>query len=117
MGGGGEGVKDTEGEGKWKTQKIIDNGGVGFSLDVILAMEPKFGSVSDQGWNINMSQSFHTAQASGHPNNNNNNNNNENKTKIMNGYKGVLKQIRFFTKDTTKCVIQKWKFIVCVRYI
>ena len=32
---------------------------------------------------------------------------NDNETKGMNGYKGVLKVIRFFTKDNTKSVIQK----------
>ena len=32
----------------------------------------------------------------------------------MNGYKVVLKAIRFFTKENTKSVIQKLKFITCV---
>ena len=43
--------KDTEGEGKRNIQKTFDNGGVGISLDLTLAKEPKFGAVPDQGWN------------------------------------------------------------------
>ena len=38
------------------TQKIVENGGAGFSLYVTLAMELKFGEVPDQGWNTTTSQ-------------------------------------------------------------
>ena len=39
---------------------------------------------------------------------------NDNETKVVNGYKGLLKAITFFKKDNTKSVIQKRKFITCV---
>ena len=43
--------KGTEGEGELKIYKTVDNCGAGFSLDVTLATEPKFGAVPDRGWN------------------------------------------------------------------
>ena len=39
---------------------------------------------------------------------------NVNETKKMDGYKGVLKSIGFFTKDNNKSVLQKLIFITCV---
>ena len=69
----GGGRKDTEGEGKWNTQKIVENGGAGFSLDVTLAMEPKFGAVPEQGWNTTTSQFGYTAWTGGQTKNKNNN--------------------------------------------
>ena len=32
----------------------------------------------------------------------------------MNGYKGVLKEIKSPPKDNNKSVLQKWKLITCV---
>ena len=49
------GHKDTEGEGKVNIQKIVDNGGAGFSLDVTLSTEPMLGEVADRGWNTTTS--------------------------------------------------------------
>ena len=49
------GRNETKGEGKWKIKKTIDNGGVGFSSDVTLTLEPKFGPVPDQGCNTTTS--------------------------------------------------------------
>ena len=51
----GEGCKHTEGERKQKKQKTVDNNEAGISLDITLVMEPKFGSVPDQGWNTTTS--------------------------------------------------------------
>ena len=39
---------------------------------------------------------------------------NDNKTKGMNGYKGILKAIRVFTKENDNSVIQNWRFITGV---
>ena len=42
------GRNETEVERKRNTQKTVDNGGAGFSLDITLVMEPKFGEVPDR---------------------------------------------------------------------
>ena len=49
------GRKDTEGEGKLNIKKTLENNGVGFSLDIKLAIETKFGAAPDRGWNTTTS--------------------------------------------------------------
>ena len=50
----GEGARTHKVKGK-KNQKIFDNGGSGFSLDVTLATDPKFRAVPEQGCNTTTS--------------------------------------------------------------
>ena len=53
MEGGGARTQTVKGNGR-STIKV-DNGGAGFSLEVIFAMEPKFIVVPGQGWNTTAS--------------------------------------------------------------
>ena len=51
----GGGRYDTEGEGKRNIQKTVDSGGAGFSLDVTLSTNNKFGAVTNRGLNTTTS--------------------------------------------------------------
>ena len=51
----GGGRKYTEVEGKIKIHKTVDNSGAGFTLDVKLVTEPKFGAVPDRGYSTTTS--------------------------------------------------------------
>ena len=54
-GGRWGGSKDMEGEGKLNIHKTVDNGGMGFSIDLKLARDPKFAEVPDRGWSTTTS--------------------------------------------------------------